>query len=345
MLADPQARPHASLGSMFAVAVSTPAFVRTRISRATRAPARRTSRVVVRAAGSDGNAEDEDDLPPPIKLTADQARIAALAFEVLYEKDPREDMEEMLKDKERPGLRAKLQQAIKGAFAARDPRPSDTLHLFLLLGPFPPLQTPTREAKCSTAPPDTDTTECTPAWYSNPAANEACKDGATVECAAAWEEVDGLEDAAMRAGMTQNAPPGSPSAVSPALPVAAEKSAKKPAGAPKRAKKEDRRMLNPATMAGVDPLTGVMPCAGDSCEAPSGTFEARLELERALQVGGNAADEPTLTKAIRDAVDVAITMCENGEDASQCAVAWEVVEELSSSASKRRVDDVDADAN
>jgi len=25
------------------------------------------------------------------------------------------------------------------------------------------------------------------------AANEACKDGATVECAAAWEEVDGLE--------------------------------------------------------------------------------------------------------------------------------------------------------
>ena len=118
MLADPQARPHASLGSMFAVAVSTPAFVRTRISRATRAPARRTSRVVVRAAGSDGNAEDEDDLPPPIKLTADQARIAALAFEVLYEKDPREDMEEMLKDKERPGLRAKLQQAIKGAFAS-----------------------------------------------------------------------------------------------------------------------------------------------------------------------------------------------------------------------------------
>ena len=40
----------------------------------------------------------------------------------------------------------------------------------------------------------------------------------------------------------------------------------------------------------------------------------------------------------REAVDVAITMCENGEDASQCAVAWEVVEELSSSANKRRSD-------
>ena len=166
-----------------------------------------------------------------------------------------------------------------------------------------------------------------------------------MECAAAWEEVDGLEDAAMRAGMTQNAPPGSPSAVAPAPPAAAEKPAKKPADAPKKAKKEDKRMSNPATMAGVDPLAGVMPCAGDSCEAPSGTFEARLELERALQEGGSAADEPTLAKAIRDAVDVAITMCENGADASQCAVAWEVVEELSSSASKRRVDDVDADAN
>ena len=53
----------------------------------------------------------------PIKLTADQARIAALAFEVLYEKDPVEDLEEMLKDKERPGLRLKLQQAIEGALA------------------------------------------------------------------------------------------------------------------------------------------------------------------------------------------------------------------------------------
>ena len=193
-------------------------------------------------------------------------------------------------------------------------------------------------------PPDTDTTARIPACFLNAAANEACKDGATVECAAAWEEVDGLEDAAMRAGMTQNAPPGSPSAVAPAPPAAAEKSEKKSADAPEKAKKEDKRMSNPATMAGVDPLAGFMPCAGDSCEAPSGTFEARLELERALQEGGNAADEPTLTKAIRDAVDVAITMCEKGEDASQCAVAWEVVEELSSSASKRRVDDVDAGA-
>jgi hypothetical protein len=101
---------------MFAVAVGSPALARTRVPPARRPPARRTSRVVVRAAESDGYAEGEDDLPPPVKLTADQARIAALAFEVLYEKDLREDMEEMLIDKERPGLRAKLQNAIKGAF-------------------------------------------------------------------------------------------------------------------------------------------------------------------------------------------------------------------------------------
>ena len=31
-----------------------------------------------------------------------------------------------------------------------------------------------------------------------------------MECSIAWEEVDGLEDAAMRAGMTQNAPESSP---------------------------------------------------------------------------------------------------------------------------------------
>jgi hypothetical protein len=44
-----------------------------------------------------------------------QARIAALAFEVLYEKDPVESLEELLVDRERPGLRFRLTQAIIGA--------------------------------------------------------------------------------------------------------------------------------------------------------------------------------------------------------------------------------------
>ena len=38
-----------------------------------------------------------------------------MAFELLYEKDPVEELESMLVDKERPELRAKLQRAIEGA--------------------------------------------------------------------------------------------------------------------------------------------------------------------------------------------------------------------------------------
>ena len=59
--------------------------------------------------------EEEEDLPKPIKLTPEQAKVAALAFELLYEKDPVEELESMLVDKERPELRAKLQRAIEGA--------------------------------------------------------------------------------------------------------------------------------------------------------------------------------------------------------------------------------------
>jgi hypothetical protein len=84
-------------------------------------PARLATRA--RASPSDGDDDDvssskrpeDDDVPPPVQLTEDQARIAAIAFEVLYEKDAAESLEEMLVDKERPGLRFKLQQAIKGA--------------------------------------------------------------------------------------------------------------------------------------------------------------------------------------------------------------------------------------
>ena len=107
---------------MFSVASGCASLARVVCKRPCRARAvrvRRATRVAVRASSSEENAGEtlDDDLPPPIKLTADQARIAALAFEVLYEKDPVEDLEEMLKDKERPGLRLKLQQAIEGALA------------------------------------------------------------------------------------------------------------------------------------------------------------------------------------------------------------------------------------
>ena len=48
-------------------------------------------------------------------VAAEQAKVAALAFELLYEKDPVEELESMLVDRERPELRAKLQRAIEGA--------------------------------------------------------------------------------------------------------------------------------------------------------------------------------------------------------------------------------------
>ena len=101
----------------------------------------------------------------------------------------------------------------------------------------------------------------------------------------------------------------------------------KSADAPEKAKKEDKRMSNPATMAGVRSpgwchalRRGQLRGAFWDVREASGTGAPcrRARTPRA---------EPTLTKAIRDAVDVAITMCENGEDASQCAVAWGGVEE------------------
>ena len=288
-----------------------------RASRAARHP------LSVRAVGKDPSPEEEDDLPEPIKLTPEQAKVAALAFELLYEKDPVEELEDMLVDRERPELRAKLQRAIEGArpdtSTAREGRQKISL-LFSnsddkAADPFP-------------FPPSI-----------HPAANEACKLGATIECAAAWEEVDGLEDAAMRAGMSQNAPSSeasSPPKAKSQIPKIVEKK-KSSSDA-----KADVRMSNPATRAGTDPLAGMNPCGAGECEVPQGTFQARMDLERAMAGGGAVhEDDEALTDQIRDAVDVAISLCEQGASAGECAVAWDVVEELSSAKrmKKRKRDD------
>ena len=117
----------------------------------------------VRAAGKDPSPEEEDDLPEPIKLTPEQAKVAALAFDLLYEKDPVEELEDMLVDRERPELRAKLQRAIEGArpdtFTAREGRQkisllfsnSTTKPLTPSPSPRPSIQPRTRRA--SSAPP------------------------------------------------------------------------------------------------------------------------------------------------------------------------------------------------
>ena len=144
----------------------------------------------------------------------------------------------------------------------------------------------------------------------------------------------------MRAGMSQNAPSSkasSPPKAKSQIPKIVEKK-KSSSDA-----KADVRMSNPATRAGTDPLAGMNPCGAGECEVPQGTFQARMDLERAMAGGGGAVheDDEALTDQIRDAVDVAISLCEQGASAGECAVAWDVVEELSSAKrmKKRKRDD------
>lgn len=111
------ARPRRSVYTMSVVTVAAMCVPAKRICpRAGRRSSRGARRVLsVRAAGENPSPPEEEDLPKPIKLTPEQAKVAALAFELLYEKDPVEELESMLVDKERPELRAKLQRAIEGA--------------------------------------------------------------------------------------------------------------------------------------------------------------------------------------------------------------------------------------
>ena len=78
-----------------------------------------------------------------------------------------------------------------------------------------------------------------------------------------------------------------------------------------------------------------MPCAGESCEAPQGTFEAR-QLERALERYADAERVPGDRGGDPWAPWTRITMCENGEDACSARQAWEVVESPASANKKRR---------
>ena len=152
----------------------------------------------------------------------------------------------------------------------------------------------------------------------------------TVECAAAWEEGTGSRGA-VHARMTQNAP--EERAPPPAAAAAAAAARAEP-----RASADARGCRTPRLGPGWTPAN-MMPCAGENCDVPTGD-PREAPPDSAREMAGNTAEASSdeLADAIREAVDVAITMCENGEDASQCAVAWEVVEELSSSANKRRSD-------
>jgi len=264
--------------------------------------------------GDEKDVDDEKDWTDAVSLTSNQARIAALAFDVLYNK-PFLNEETLLKEDppERPKLRLMLREAIDRA-------------------------------------------------------NQLCKeqeddkyDGSTVsqesmkECRAAWEMVDELEDAAMRAGMTRTN-----KTVESARGGDWEEE-KNDAPGNKRGTQPPRRRIPKMNEVGLseeelkerakakrvdpfeDPLKDLDPCGPMGCEAETGEMNSRGILERAMKIPNkeerkkfDEESDKTLATAISEAVEKAMSLCDEGGDA--CATAWEVVEELSASANKRRME-------
>ena len=264
--------------------------------------------------------EDEDDEDnaetETISLTSNQARIAALAFDVLYNK-PFLNEEQMMKDPERPKLRLMLREAIDRA-----------------------------EQLCKE---EREEREGGDGSTNNNTTNKR------EECRAAWEIVDELEDAAMRAGMSRtNRTVESRSGSSSSSSRSESSSASKTKGAqpPRRIPKmsevglseeelKERAMKAKRVDPFEDPLKDLDPCGPLGCEAETGEMNSRGILERAMMIPNkeerskfDEESDKTLANAISEAVEKAMSLCDEGGDA--CATAWEVVEELSASANKRR---------
>ena len=255
--------------------------------------------------------EDEDDEDnaetETISLTSNQARIAALAFDVLYNK-PFLNEEQMMKDPERPKLRLMLREAIDRA-----------------------------ERLCKE---EREEREGGDGSTNNDTTNKR------EECRAAWEIVDELEDAAMRAGMsrtnrTVESRSGSSS-------TSKTKRAQPPRRIPKMSEVglseeelKERAMKAKRVDPFEDPLKDLDPCGPLGCEAETGEMKSRGILERAMMIPNkeerskfDEEGDKTLANAISEAVEKAMSLCD--EDGDACATAWEVVEELSASANKRR---------
>lgn len=258
-------------------------------------------------APASGNEDDDDATAETISLTSNQARIAALAFDVLYNK-PFLNEEKMMRDPERPKLRLMLREAIDRA-------------------------------------------------------NQLCKEekeeesgggkaGKNEECRAAWEIVDELEDAAMRAGMSRSNRTVESSSSSSNSGDESSTNKTKRAQPPRRIPKmsevglSEEELKERATKAKrvdpfADPLKDLDPCGPLGCEAETGEMNSRGILERAMMIPNqderkkfDEESDKTLANAISEAVEKAMSLCDEGGDA--CATAWEVVEELSASANKRR---------
>ena len=262
-------------------------------------------------APASGNEDDNDDdaTAETISLTSNQARIAALAFDVLYNK-PFLNEEKMMRDPERPKLRLMLREAIDRANQL------------------------CKEEK------------------EEGSGGEGGKAGKNEECRAAWEIVDELEDAAMRAGMSRSNKTVESSSSSSNSGDESSTNKTKRAQPPRRIPKmsevglSEEELKERATKAKrvdpfADPLKDLDPCGPLGCEAETGEMNSRGILERAMMIPNqderkkfDEESDKTLANAISEAVEKAMSLCDEGGDA--CATAWEVVEELSASANKRR---------
>jgi len=263
----------------------------------------------------DEDEDDEDNASETISLTSNQARIAALAFDVLYNK-PFLNEERMMKDPERPKLRLMLREAIDRA-----------------------------EQLCKE---EREEREGGDGSTNNNTTNKR------EECRAAWEIVDELEDAAMRAGMSrtnrtvESSSGSSSSSKSESSSTSKTKRAQPPRRIPKLSEVglseeelKERAMKAKRVDPFEDPLKDLDPCGPLGCEAETGEMNSRGILERAMMIPNkeerskfDEESDKTLANAISEAVEKAMSLCDEGGDA--CATAWEVVEELSASANKRR---------
>ena len=246
--------------------------------------------------------EDEDDEDnaetETISLTSNQARIAALAFDVLYNK-PFLNEEQMMKDPERPKLRLMLREAIDRA-----------------------------EQLCKE---EREEREGGDGSNTN---NTNKREG----CRAAWEIVDELEDAAMRAGMSRtNRTVESRSGSSSSSSRSESSSASKTKGAqpPRRIPKmsevglseeelKERAMKAKRVDPFEDPLKDLDPCGPLGCEAETGEMNSRGILERAMMIPNkeerskfDEESDKTLANAISEAVEKAMSLCDEGGDPLQ----------------------------
>jgi len=304
---------HAVVQRAIGTTTTTPSFSSRRGSCRRRRRCRRCSQPKATSEEDDapasGNEDDndDDDTAETISLTSNQARIAALAFDVLYNK-PFLNEEKMMRDPERPKLRLMLREAIDRA-------------------------------------------------------NQLCKEekeeesgggkaGKNEECRAAWEIVDELEDAAMRAGMSRSNRTVESSSSSSNSGDESSTNKTKRTQPPRRIPKmsevglSEEELKERATKAKrvdpfADPLKDLDPCGPLGCEAETGEMNSRGILERAMMIPNqderkkfDEESDKTLANAISEAVEKAMSLCDEGGDA--CATAWEVVEELSASANKRR---------